>query len=127
MQQSLRFRQRLALADVAMGADGLDDLVADGENRIERGHRVLEDHRGGSAADLRQRVLVGGEDVDAVERQGLGRDLRRGRKEPHQRKAGHRFSGAGLADDADALAFVDVKADAAHRFDDTAVLGKLDL
>jgi hypothetical protein len=31
--------------------DGLDDLVADGEHRVQRGHRLLEDHRDVVAAD----------------------------------------------------------------------------
>ncbi len=33
------------LGDIAVGADGLDDLRTDGEHRVEGGHRVLEDHR----------------------------------------------------------------------------------
>ncbi len=35
---------RLLLADAAMGTKRLADLVADGEYRVERAHRLLEDH-----------------------------------------------------------------------------------
>ena len=108
-----------------MGADGLDDLVADGEHRIERGHRVLEDHRGGPAAQLRTaRCLSAVSTSMPSSVRVLAVTLAGGAEEPHQRQAGDRFAGAGFADDAEALAFVDVKADAAHRFDDTAMLGE---
>jgi hypothetical protein len=30
---------------VLVQQDGLDDLVADGVDRVERGHRLLKDHR----------------------------------------------------------------------------------
>ena len=38
--------------DPLVEQDRLDDLVADGEDRVERGHRLLEDHRDLVAADL---------------------------------------------------------------------------
>jgi hypothetical protein len=36
------------------GAAGLDDLLADGEGRVQRGHRFLEDHRHAVAAQVRR-------------------------------------------------------------------------
>ena len=36
-----------------MGADRLGDLLADREHRIERAHRLLEDHADAPAADCR--------------------------------------------------------------------------
>ena len=96
-------------------------MVKTGSNAVIGSWKIIAAERPRTCVSV---VLVGLEDVDAVERQGVGGDLRRGRQEPHQREAGDRFAGAGLADDADAFAFVDVKADAAHRFDDTAMLGK---
>ena len=35
-----------------MKPDGLADLAADGEDRVERGHRLLEDHRDLRAANM---------------------------------------------------------------------------
>ena len=110
-----------------MRADRLDDLVADGEDRIERRHRILEHHRGGFAAHRRQCAAVGAENIDAIERHGLGGDLCRGAEQAQQRQEGHRLAGAGLADDTEAFAFVDVKADAAHGLHVAAMLGEIDL
>ena len=42
---------RLFLADAGVDAQRLGDLVADGEHRIERAHRLLEDHGNAAAAD----------------------------------------------------------------------------
>ena len=39
-------------------AERLGDLQSDGQDRIERGHRLLEDHRDVAAADLAH-LLVG--------------------------------------------------------------------
>ena len=53
-----RARLRLLVADVLVEPDRLGDLLADREDRVERGHRLLEDHRDVVAADLRHLVLV---------------------------------------------------------------------
>ena len=45
--------------------DRLADLVADREHRVERGHRLLEDHRDLGAADAAHRRAVGAREVDA--------------------------------------------------------------
>jgi hypothetical protein len=42
---------RLLPADGEVRAVGLGDLLADAEDRVERGHRLLEDHRDVAAAD----------------------------------------------------------------------------
>ena len=51
---------------VAVGADRLDDLPADPVDRVQRGHRVLEDHRDLLAADLAHRVLREAHQVAAL-------------------------------------------------------------
>jgi hypothetical protein len=43
--------------------DHLGDLVADREDRVERRHRLLEDHRDPVAADRAQLALGEGEQV----------------------------------------------------------------
>ena len=45
---------RLLLRDVAVEQDRLDELPADRVHRVQRRHRVLEDHRDLVAADLAQ-------------------------------------------------------------------------
>ncbi len=52
---------RHGFGDVLVGPDLLDDLVADLVDRIERGHRVLEDHRDVVAADSLQLLLARGQ------------------------------------------------------------------
>ena len=65
-----------------MGADLLDDLVADAVHRAQRGDRVLEDHRDLLAADPLQLVLRGGDQLAA----------RRAWPSPPKRELGPRVS-----------------------------------
>ena len=72
----------LGLAHALMAADRLDDLAADGVERIERGHRLLEDHAELAAAahvtDTVDDLVVGSvlvpgaEDGDLVAGAGQG-------------------------------------------------------
>ena len=59
---------RFLLAHVAVQANGLDDLVADGVEGAERGHRLLEDQGDFAAADVAHLPAVGVErgQVDLV-------------------------------------------------------------
>ena len=45
-------------------ADRLGDLLAGGEHRVERGHRLLKDHRDVSAADAAHRRVVGAGEIE---------------------------------------------------------------
>ena len=51
--------------DVAVQQDRLDELVADGQHRVQRRHRVLEDHRDLAPAERAEPPLRGGEQVPA--------------------------------------------------------------
>ena len=64
---------RLPPRAAAMAQDRLDDLVADGEARIERGHRLLEDHGEPVAAQVAQRV-ASGRRADRSRRSGSRRE-----------------------------------------------------
>ena len=62
-----------------MQPDGLADLAADGEDRIERGHRLLEDHRDPRAANRAhlglaqiQQILTLEDDLAADDSRRLG-------------------------------------------------------
>ena len=74
-QQLDRALARLPPGAAAMAQDGFDDLVADGEARVERGHRLLEDHRQPVAAQVAQRIVGDIEQVKTVEADRAG-DLR---------------------------------------------------
>ena len=97
---------RLALGSAprGVGAQQLVDLLAAGEHRVQRRHRLLEHHAHAGAAQLAQ-PLVGGEaavvdqllarenHVAALEHEPLG-------QQPHHRGGQHRLARAGLAHDA---------------------------
>jgi hypothetical protein len=59
----------LALSGVHVGMDlqHLGDLVADPHHRVERRHRLLEDHRHGLAAQRAHLLVRRAEHVDALE------------------------------------------------------------
>ena len=92
-------------------------LFADGLDRIERRHRLLEHHADIVAAQRAHLVLGCREDVDAVERDAPG-GARGMRQKPHHRQRGHRLARAGFADQPHDLAGRDGKL---HVFEDRRV------
>ena len=66
-EQRDRLLARLRLGEAAMAHQHLDDLLADGVARIERGHRLLEDHRDAVAAQIAQLAVRQIEQPEAVE------------------------------------------------------------
>ena len=108
LHQLDRAVERRRLADVALvNEDLLGDLLADPVDRVERAHRVLEDHRYARAADPPQLVVARADQLGALEvRVALEEGVRRARQ-AHQRHRGDRLAGAGLADDRHDLAGVD--------------------
>ncbi len=90
----------------------LGDLAADRDDRVQRGERVLEDHRDVAAAAVAQVGVGEPEQVGSLEeRLALDRVPAAG-EQPHDRERGDRLPAAGLADEADGLAGPDVEADA---------------
>ena len=107
------------LAAVARGrlhvlAQHVLDLVADLADRIERCARILEDHRDFAAAQVAHLVFGRALDVDAGEHHRAFGDLAGAVENPHHRVGGHRFAGAGFADDAERLALGDGDIDMLH-------------
>ena len=96
-----------------MRAQGLGDLLADGEHRIERGHRLLEHHRDAGAADaLHARVRRGASGPAPSNRTLPAGDARRRlRQQAHDGQRGDALAAAGFADDAEDLARREVEAD----------------
>src|SRR5258708_6342399 len=117
-----RLVHRVAPPEALMQADGLRDLLAHREHGIQRGHRLLEDHRDLFATDLPH--LRGGqaeEVLAVVDDLALHDASGRLRNEPHHAEGGDRLARARLADDAQRLALVDVEVDAVDGAHDALV------
>jgi hypothetical protein len=96
----------------------LQDLVTDREDRVERRHRLLEDHADPAAADLAHARLGHRHQVLAVEEDPAAHDLaRRDREEPHHGERGDRFPAAALPHHPHGLAGPRVERHAVHRRD----------
>src|SRR3990172_1900698 len=105
-------------AQPLMQLDRLADLVADGEDRIERGHRLLKDHRDLVAADLAHLLIFEPEQIPAAIEDLSADDFSRRRSDQaHDRKRSDALAAARLADQAEGFPFVDGKGhavDSAH-------------
>ena len=99
----------------AVQHDGLGDLVPDRHRRVERRHRVLEDHADLVAPDVPHLVVGERGDLPAVQQDLAAGDVAAGRQQLHDRQRGHRLAAAGLADDAEAFAGFQAQADALQR------------
>ncbi|MNI33957.1 hypothetical protein D3C73_879280 [compost metagenome] len=109
---------RFLLAQLQMKPGGFGNLPANLEHRIQRGHRLLKNHRNPVAADTPyflhrhlQHILAfktdlpGGNPADPL------------RQQLHDRQRGDAFAAAGFADDAQRLPFAHGQADAVNRTD----------
>ena len=109
-----------------MCPDHLGDLVADAVDRIQRAHRILEDHRDLLAADVAQLVVVESVElasaiVDRAGDPGVGRA-----GEPGQGLRGNAFAATGFADDRQHLACRQLERDAVDRLHHTVFGGEAD-
>ena len=94
----------------------LVDLLAAAHDRVERGHRLLEDHRHPGRAELAQPARRCARQVVAVEPDRAAGDRQRLRQQAHHALRDHRLARARLADEADDLAASDVERHARHGF-----------
>ena len=115
----------LVTREPGVGGHRLLNLKSDAEHRVERGHRVLEDHRDLVATELPDLlvrhlddVLLAVEDPSACDLAGLG-------DQPEDGERRHRLARARLAHDADDLAAVDLEVDSVHRSHRAAGRGEL--
>src|SRR5260221_3643495 len=106
---------RRAARAAAMAQEDLLELVADRVGGVERGHRLLEDHRHAIAADILHAALPELDEIGAGEGEArraapcpLGQEI-------HDGKRGPCLAAAALADDAEGLAARHREADAADR------------
>ena len=117
--------ERLPLRGAPVQPDRFADLVADALGRIEGGERILEDHRYLVAPQPPQLLAFQADEFVAVELDRAVHDGPAGGQQPHNRQAGHGLTAAGLADDAEGLAGVDLHIHVADRLHDRA--GELDV
>ena len=115
------------LADVLVQLHRLAQLRADRVDRVQRRHRVLEDHRDLVAADLAQLVGVDLQQIPVLEdRLALGHGVPL-RVQAHDRHAGDALAAARLAHDRERLALLDAERDAVHRVDDAVIRAEVRL
>ena len=94
-------------------AQHLGDLLADGVDRIERGHRLLEHHRDVFCADAIHLARIERSKIATLIEDLPGDDLSgRHRDQLEDRHRGHGLAAAGFADHADGLAAPDRQIDA---------------
>src|SRR5712675_1434686 len=99
---------------------GLGDLPVDAEQRVQRCHRILQDHGNLSAADAAHLArplccqLLPGKFYAAPD------DARCRREQTDDRQAGGGLAAARLADESDRLAFIERKAQPIDGFDDAS-------
>ena len=111
-----RLGQRVFARQPLVQHDRLADLVADPQHRVERGHRLLEDHRDLVAADGAHRVGRQAGEVLALEPDRAADDAA-GRigHEAQDGERRHALAAAGFPDHAQGLAGTDRVGDAVDR------------
>ena len=108
---------RFLLAHATMGAQRLGDLLADGEHRIERAHRLLEDHADLPAAHLTHLARADRQQIAALEAHFTDDAALRARQQAQDRQAGHGLAAPRFAHDAQPFAGLELKGDVACRLD----------
>ena len=99
-----RFRTGFAVRQPTMEAQRLGDLLADGEDRVEGGHRLLKDDGDAIAAQGRELGFAEGSQLDAVEPDRTVQDAAGRGDEVEQRKCQDRLARSALAHDAEGAA-----------------------
>jgi hypothetical protein len=96
----------LRARDFLMRRDRLNHLRVDAQDRVQRHHRILEDHRNAPATQAAHLLLRQFRKVDAVKQDLAAADPSGRLDQAHDRESGHRLARAGFADEAEHLAAV---------------------
>ena len=100
--------ERLLLGVAAVQTKALAHLLADLIDRVQGGHRILEDHRDVVTANVLHLFLGHLEDRTAAIANVAALNLsRRHRDKTHDGHGGHGLTGAGLTDDTEGLAAIE--------------------
>ncbi len=123
---------RSAITDLVVGQHGLNHLGINPQNRIERHHRVLEDHGNAIAPQAPQLFRIHLAQVFPAVEDASADHFPRRIYQAHDGVAGHGFARPGLSDEAHDFAWLQREADAVHRrrhtrFGEKAGLEVLDL
>ena len=108
LEEPHRLGERRLPAHAAMQDERLGDLRADPVQRVQRGHRLLKDHRDPVAAQAPHRLFGEAHEFAPLEPDRAA-DPRALGREAHQRQRRHRLAGARFADHAEALALVEAE------------------
>src|SRR4029077_17626538 len=102
--------------EIAVQQQDFADLLLDGVERIERGHRLLENDRDVVAADVADLALRQAEQLLPLEVDRAGRMARRRiGQQLHHGERGHRLARAGFTDQRHGLALLQLERDAIDR------------
>jgi hypothetical protein len=103
------FQPCIACVQASVEAETFRNLVADPEDRIQRGHRFLEYH-GYSVAPNTAHFIVGQEEqVSSLEEDFAGCDYSRRWNQSKDRKCRNAFAAAGFSDKRESLLFFKAK------------------
>ena len=98
-QQLDRARARRRFGHLQVDEERLHDLQADRQDRVERGHGLLEDHRDVAAADLAHFLVRERQQVAAFEQDAAADDAAGGaRQQAHDGERRNGFAAAGFTD-----------------------------
>src|SRR5262249_7433390 len=107
---------RLAAACPLMETHDFRNLVPNGHDRVQRGPRLLKDHRDHVAADAAHLLLREARQIRRLKLNFAADDAAGAPGQKlHDRERGHALAAARLADQTDRLAAVDVEANAVNR------------
>ena len=110
-----RTRARLGVRDLGVRPHRLDHLRVDAQDRIERHHRVLEDHRDAVAAQGAHLALGEFREILALVQDRAADNASRWIDQADDGEAGDRLAGAGLADQSQHLSARDGERHVVHR------------
>src|SRR5215470_8989658 len=114
LQELGRLLPRAAAGRPLVDADRLGDLVAHREQRVQRHHRVLQDHRDPLAADAPHLVLGLLQEIGALEEHLARDDASRRRQHAQEGQRQGSLARARLAHDAERLALIERQGDVVH-------------
>ena len=115
LHQLDRGRPRFAPRRASMDEQRFGDLIADREDRVERGHRFLKDQRDLRAANRAHVALVERQQIAALEADGAAGDPAGPLNETHDRQRGDGLPAPRLADQPERLAGANLEVDVVDR------------
>src|SRR4029453_10853378 len=112
---------RLVAGVAQMQLRNFGDLHPHGQEGIQRGHRILENHRQLGASNISQLALLQLAQVPAFEHDLPCADRARVWNQSEQRQAGDGLAGTGFTDDTERLTLPDVEGNAVNHVSRSAL------